>query len=88
MMSLSEGFKSLRKRILPSGAVLSRGRGHFFGERIQMLPPLCLDPREVIGRPTVVQFDFVPHSRSVPRSQNLTCGFAEKRGTKRWRGTE
>ncbi len=30
MMSLCEGFKSLRDRILPSGAVLSRGRGALF----------------------------------------------------------
>ena len=32
MMSLSEGFNSLQERILPSDAVLSRGRGAPFSE--------------------------------------------------------
>ena len=44
MMFLSEGFKSLRERILPSGAVLSRGRGALFRKADPDVATRCLDP--------------------------------------------
>ena len=49
MTSLSEGFNSLRERILPSGAVLSRGARSFFGNRIRTLPPDLSIWREVLA---------------------------------------
>ena len=52
MMFVSERFKSLRERILPSGAVLSRGRGALFRKADpDVAPPDVSIGPEVIGIP-------------------------------------